>query len=71
MNWNTGEYEVLDVRALTLVDQQQDFDLDAGISDFIQRDTRRIAARVQVRQTGFTILFPWSARIDFVNYVLN
>ena len=71
LNWNTGDYELVDARQASLVDEKLGFVLTDGIDDFIQRDTRRINVRVRFKQNGFIFAFPWTARIDVVQYFLN
>ena len=68
-NWNTGEFVVLDeTDEMFSTDTIVSVDMSSGVADFVQSGTGNVRARTGWRQTGFTINFPWEARVDQVSW---
>ena len=65
-NFTTDSYDEVDVRAETFNDDSiANIDISSGIADYVDADGNT-RTRIGWRQTGFTIGFPWEARLDQV-----
>ena len=70
-NFVTGQFELVDTRATTFnVDKAHNIAIPIP-DEFIQPGTNLVRARSGWRQDGFTLLFPWTVRIDFVVWLLQ
>ena len=68
-NWITNAFEVVDAtNEVFMNDTVVSVDLSGGVSDFVEPGTGNVRSRVGWRQTGFTINFPWEARIDQISW---
>ena len=71
-NFTTGAFDVLDATPEAFnVDTVVSVDFSAGVSDYVESGTGNVQSRVGWRQTGFTINFPWEARVDQVVWVFG
>lgn len=68
-NWTTGAYVVVDVTDEAFAaDTIVSVDLSANAPDYVESGTGNIRSRVGWRRTGFTINFPWEARVDQISW---
>ena len=68
-NWNTNAFDVVDAtNEVFMNDTVVSVDLSGDVSDFVEPGTGNVRSRVGWRQTGFTINFPWEARIDQISW---
>ena len=66
-NWVSNSYDVVDTSSESFnSDSIVSVDLSANAPDYVVAGTADVRARLGWRQTGFTLLFPWEARIDRV-----
>ena len=71
-NWTSNSYDVVDTSATMFsTDAIVSVDLSANTSDYIMQGTAEVRSRLGWRRTGFTILFPWEARLDHVFWMAN
>ena len=71
-NFTTGSFDVLDTVSESFnTDSVVNVDLTGDISLYVQASSNAVLSRVGWRQTGFTLVFPWEARIDRVSWILN
>ena len=70
-NFETEQFELVDTRPTTFnVDTTHNVAIPVP-NEFVQPGTNLVRARNGWRQDGFTLLFPWTVRIDFVVWVLQ
>ena len=71
-NFTTGGFDVIDTASESFnVDSVVNVDVTADIPSYVQGGSNAALTRVGWRQTGFTLIFPWEARIDRMVWVLN
>lgn len=71
-NWSSNSYDVVDTSAESFnVDSTVSVDLSTNASDYVLLGTADVRARIGWRRTGFTILFPWETRLDYVFWTAN
>ena len=63
-NWNTGEFESVDSRAISLQDSAVDIELSVNVANYINQKTGEIQARIDLMPTGPVWLSPWSVSLD-------
>jgi hypothetical protein len=63
-NFQTGAYETLDTRNVTLEDDAYRVTVTTNPSRFIEAGTRAMRAAVTVRAVGPSFAYPWTYRID-------
>ena len=63
-NFVTGAFDEVDVRDENFnADSVKTIDISSGIANFVD-PSGAVRTRIGWRQTGFTLLFPWEARLD-------
>ena len=71
-NFTTGVFDVLDTTSESFnTDSIVNVDLTDDIGLYVEGNSNAALARIGWRQTGFTLVFPWEARIDHVVWNLN
>lgn len=69
LNWTTNQFELVDSRDASFnSDAVITVDLTSGILDYVEEGSAALQVRVGFRQTGFTLLFPWTTCIDQVQW---
>ncbi len=63
-NYVTSLYEDVDLSVPGLSDAIVEIVITANPERFVQAGTREMRAKVVYQRVGFTLLFPWSARLD-------
>ena len=68
-NWNTEQYDQIDERQASFnSDVVISLDASSLASDYVQDGTGAVSTRVGWRQTGFTLLSPWTISVDQVQW---
>ena len=62
-NWNTGQFDEVSVQPVSF-NNDSAIEVDLAPELYVQAGTGEVLNRVGFRQTGFTLLFPWSVSID-------
>ena len=71
-DWTAGSYvEVGNEASAFNNDSVQTIDLTSGIQQWIDNQTSAVRTRLGWRQTGFVILFPWTASLDHIEWETN
>lgn len=71
-NWTTNQFELVDSGDASFnSDAVISIDLTSGVSDYVEDGSAALQVRVGFRQTGFTLLFPWTTCIDQVQWSAN
>jgi len=66
-NFTTSSFDEVDVTdEIFNMDSIVTVDLTAAIGDYVEGSTGDVQSRIGWRQTGFTLNFPWEARVDHV-----
>ena len=69
-NYLTGQYEFVSQDNESFnSDSVVTVDLSGDVDKYLSGDTGYVSLRCGWKQTGFTILFPWTASIDHVQWV--
>ena len=63
-NYVTSSYEEVDLSVPGAMDSVVDVVITTNPERFVQVGTREMTAKVVYQRVGFTLLWPWSARID-------
>ena len=69
-DWTTGNYSVIGSVATSFnTDTFQTIDISGSVNQFVESGTSAVRTRIGWRQTGFTILFPWTICLDQTSWI--
>ncbi|MCH8980215.1 MAG: hypothetical protein IH945_13390, partial [Armatimonadetes bacterium] len=63
-NYNTSLYEEVDLSVPGAMDTVVEVVITTNPERFVQAGSREMRAKVVYQRVGFTLLWPWSARLD-------
>ncbi len=70
-NFAEWHYDHLNTVQLTNMDRNYRVEVDKDASDYLDPKTRFVRAQVAFRLDGPTLLFPWTARVDRIDWELE